>query len=148
MLGYNSRLDEIQAAVLLVKFKFLDQFIANRIEIAKTYTENLKDKVRTPSIPENLEHTFHQYCIETPLRDELMDYLSKHQIASAIYYPIPLHLQEAFRYLGYKEGDFPISEKVAKNILALPIGPTLTNEQQRYIIQVIKDFFAQKENKN
>ena len=144
ILGYNSRLDEIQATILLEKFKFLDIFIKKRIEIAKNYTEELKDFVKTPSMRENYEHTFHQYCIETPYRDELMDFLAKKQIASAIYYPIPLHLQKAFHYLGYNKGDFPIAEKAAQNILALPIGPTLTKEKQDYIITVIKRVFYQK----
>ena len=144
ILGYNSRLDEIQATILLEKFKFLDIFIKKRIEIAKNYTKELKDFVKTPNMVENYEHTFHQYCIETPYRDELMDFLAKKQIASAIYYPIPLHLQKAFHYLGYTKGDFPIAEKAAHNILALPIGPTLTKEKQDYIITVIKEFFIKK----
>jgi UDP-2-acetamido-2-deoxy-ribo-hexuluronate aminotransferase len=142
-LGFNSRLDEIQAAILLEKLKFLDMFIDKRIEIAKNYSEELKDLVKTPSILINHEHTYHQYCIETPYRKELMSFLEKNQIASSIYYPIPLHLQKAFDYLGYQKGDFPIAEKVANTILALPISPTLIKEKQDYIISVIKDFFNQ-----
>lgn len=144
MLGYNSRLDEIQAAILLEKFKFLDDFIEKRIEIAKRYNEQFKGLVRIPEILGDFEHTFHQYCIETAERDGLMDALEKNGVASAVYYPIPLHLQEAFRYLGYRKGDFPKAEKVAENIVALPIGPTLKKEQQDYIINVVKWFLAKK----
>lgn len=146
ILGYNSRIDEIQAAILLVKLNYLDSFLKKRIEIAKRYTEELKDLVKTPTILENFGHTFHQYCIETENRDELMEYLTKHQIASAVYYPIPLHLQKAFHSLGYKEGDFPIAEKAAQHILALPIGPTLTKEKQDYVIKVIKEFLSKNNN--
>jgi len=142
ILGYNSRLDEIQAAILLVKFKYLDELIDKRIQIAKRYTDELKGIVKTPKILKNREHTFHQYCIETPKRDELMEFLGKKQIATAVYYPIPLHLQKALDYLGYREGSIPNAEAAAKNILALPIGPTLTAEQQSYIIQSIKEFFT------
>ena len=144
MLGYNSRLDEIQAAILLEKLKYLDRFLERRIEIAEAYTEKLKKLVKTPEVIGNREHTFHQYCIETPYRDELMSHLTKYEIATAIYYPIPLHLQKAFEYLGYKKGDLPIAEKVAENILALPIGPTLTKEQQEYIITKVKEFFKER----
>lgn len=142
ILGYNSRLDEIQAAILLEKLKFLEAFLECRIKIAKTYTKNLKGLVKAPTILSDFGHTFHQYCIETPYRNELMDFLTKNQIATAIYYPLPLHLQKAFQYLGYKKRDFPVAEKVAENILALPISPTLTKEIQEYIIMKIKEFFA------
>lgn len=144
LLGYNSRLDEIQAAILLVKFKFLNDFIEKRILIAKRYNEKLKGIVKTPEVLGHFEHTFHQYCIETSERDELMVALEKNGVASAVYYPIPLHLQEAFRYLGYRKGDLPVAEKVAENILALPIGPTLSKEQQDYVVNVVKWFFAKK----
>lgn len=142
MLGYNSRIDEIQAAILLVKWKYLDSFIQNRIQIAKRYTDELKDVVKVPKVLHDREHTFHQYCIETSKRDALMEFLGNKQIATAVYYPIPLHLQKAFQYLGYKEGSLPNSEAAAKNILALPIGPTLTEKEQSCIIEAIQEFFA------
>lgn len=140
MIGMNSRLDEFQAAILLVKLYYLDIFLHKRREIAKRYTESLKDFLPTPKIPANREHTFHQYCIEHDARDALAAALSKNGIASAIYYPIPLHLQEAFHYLQYKNGDFPLAEKAAKRILALPIYPMLTFQQQDFIISTIQDF--------
>lgn len=140
-IGMNSRLDEFQAAILLVKFNFLDIFLHKRKEISKRYTMELNDIVKTPPLNENREHTFHQYCIELDNRDQLASFLQQNNISSAIYYPIPLHLQEAFYYLNHKKGDFPISEKAAENILALPIFPFMTFEKQDRVISTIKQFF-------
>ncbi|WP_068672718.1 DegT/DnrJ/EryC1/StrS aminotransferase family protein [Oceanobacillus sp. Castelsardo] len=140
LIGMNSRMDEFQAAVLLVKFNFLDIFLHKRKEVAKRYSEDLPSILRTPDKHNNREHTFHQYCIELDKRDELASFLNNKGIATAVYYPIPLHLQEAFDYLNYKLGDFPVAEKVAKRILALPISPTLTFRDQNYIISCVKHF--------
>ncbi|MFD2759997.1 DegT/DnrJ/EryC1/StrS family aminotransferase [Lentibacillus juripiscarius] len=140
LIGMNSRLDEIQAAILLVKLYYLDIFLHKRKEAANIYTENLKDLVKTPPIASSREHTFHQYCIESDKRDELALDLESNGIDSAIYYPIPLHLQPVFDYLHYKQGDFPIAEKVAERILALPISPTLSFQKQDYIITTIRRF--------
>lgn len=139
-IGMNSRLDEIQAAVLLLKLKHLDLFLHKRKEVAKRYTNSLQPYLKTPPVIETREHTFHQYCLEFDERDALAEHLEKKGIATAIYYPIPLHLQEAFYALDYKEGDFPIAEKVATKILALPICPFLTIENQMEIIASIKSF--------
>lgn len=139
-IGMNSRLDEFQAAILLVKLNYLDIFLHKRKEVARRYTESLHHLLKTPPISENRNHTFHQYCIELGSRDELASELKSKGIASAIYYPIPLHLQQAFDYLQYKKGDFPIAEKVAERILALPISPTLTFQSQDYVISTIKNF--------
>lgn len=139
-IGMNSRLDEIQAAILLVKLNYLDDFLNKRINIARRYTEKLKHLFKTPTVIENRRHTFHQYCIELNLRDELALELSNKGIGSAIYYPIPLHLQKAFQYLNYKVGDFPVAEKSSKRILALPIFPMLSVEQQEYIISTVIEF--------
>lgn len=141
MVGMNSRLDEFQAAILLVKLYYLNIFLHNRKQIAKRYTEKLGAYVKTPPIPKQKEHTFHQYCIELDQRDELAQFLDDHGIASAIYYPIPLHLQKAFHDLSYSKGDFPIAEKSAKRILALPIYPMMTFKQQDFIISTIEQFF-------
>ncbi|SES93580.1 hypothetical protein SAMN05421676_102154 [Salinibacillus kushneri] len=138
--GMNSRLDELQAAILLVKVSYLDTFLTKRKEIADRYTENFQDKITIPPMVKSREHTFHQYCIELDGREELISELKNHDIASAIYYPVPLHLQEAFRDLGYKEGDFPVAERVAKRIVALPIYPTLSKEKQDYVIDIVLDF--------
>ncbi|WP_449539526.1 DegT/DnrJ/EryC1/StrS family aminotransferase [Ferdinandcohnia sp. Marseille-Q9671] len=139
-IGVNSRLDEIQAAILIEKLKMLEFFLDNRREIANRYTLELSKIVKTPPMIKDRSHTFHQYCIQTEKRDELMDYLIKKGIASSIYYPIPLHLQKAFQYLNYQIGDFPISEKSAKEIVALPIFPMMNESQQEYIISAVKEF--------
>ncbi|WP_419151937.1 DegT/DnrJ/EryC1/StrS family aminotransferase [Aeribacillus alveayuensis] len=140
-IGYNSRLDELQAAILLEKLKYLDDFLIKRREIARRYTEELNQFVKTPSIYLNRTHTFHQYCIELDNRDELASYLIRQNIATAIYYPIPLHLQQAFLNLNYKKGDFPIAEKISNKILALPIYPLMDQMEQDKVIKAIKEFF-------
>ncbi|GAA0424571.1 MAG: DegT/DnrJ/EryC1/StrS family aminotransferase [Bacillota bacterium] len=139
-IGMNSRLDEFQAAILLIKLSYLDIFLHQRREVARRYTDNFKEFVKSPVIPNNKAHTFHQYCIELDKRDELALELRNYGIASAIYYPIPLHLQQAFHYLEYKEGDFPIAEKVANRILALPIYPMLSIQKQEYVIEKVLNF--------
>lgn len=139
-IGINSRLDEIQAAILLVKLQHLESFLSRRNEIAGVYTKELSGVVKVPSAEPTRLHTFHQYCIETEKRDQLAAHLYQSGISTAIYYPVPLHLQAAFSYLGYQEGDFPISERAAERILALPISPALKNDQQSAIIQAVKDF--------
>ncbi|MBM7632195.1 dTDP-4-amino-4,6-dideoxygalactose transaminase [Geomicrobium sediminis] len=136
-IGINSRLDEIQAAILLVKLNYLDLFLHKRQVIAKRYCEALSTVTQ---MPEMKGHTFHQFCFEVEERDALMSYLQKRGISSAVYYPIPLHLQEAFTHLGYKEGDFNVSENAAKHIVGLPISPELSMTDQEMIIQAVKDF--------
>ncbi|MGG0789888.1 DegT/DnrJ/EryC1/StrS family aminotransferase [Peribacillus simplex] len=143
-IGLNSRLDEIQAAILGVKFKRLDEWNNRRRELAKRYTERLTGLVCVQFFGEEGEHVFHQYCIESTHRDELAQFLKRKQIDTGVYYPIPLHLQQAFFYLGYKDGDFPVSESCSKKILALPINPMLTEKQQDQVILSIKDFFGAK----
>ncbi|QDP39300.1 DegT/DnrJ/EryC1/StrS family aminotransferase [Radiobacillus deserti] len=139
-IGMNSRLDELQAAVLQVKLKVLDTFLTKRKELAKRYTEHFEDKIWCPPIREDRSHTFHQYCIETDNRDALVSELDKNGIASAIYYPIPLHLQAAFQYLHYKKGDFPVAESKSKRVIALPIYPTLSYEKQDLVISTVLNF--------
>ena len=147
LIGMNSRLDEMQAAILLVKLYYLDIFLHKRKEVARRYTESLPEFLRKPNVPSSREHTFHQYCIELDERDKLAAELDKNHIASAVYYPQPLHVQEAFRYLNYKKGDFPIAERAASRILALPIYPMMTYEQQDYIISTIKKFLEGEQDK-
>jgi len=143
ILGINSRLDAIQAAILRVKLKYLSKWNKKRREKADYYSKNLKGvgDIVTPFIVPNQTHIFHQYTIRTRKRNELASYLKKQGIPTMIYYPLPLHLQPAFKYLGYKKGDFPESEKAAKEVLSLPIYPELKKEEQDYIIQKIKEFF-------
>ncbi len=136
LLGYNSRLDEIQAAILLVKLKDFQEDIKKKQRIAKRYIQSLKNFVKVPEYKEG--HTFHQFTIRTKKRDKLKDFLEKKGIQTRIYYPIPLHLTPLF---NYKKGTFPQSEKRAEEVLSLPIFPDLTENEVEYIISQIKKFF-------
>ena len=129
IVGYNYRLDTIQAAVLNVKLKELSKWNAQRNIIASVYTDNLKDtNLILPLINENRNHVWHQYVIRTEKRDALKEALSDLGIATALHYPIPLSLQPAFAYLGYKKGDFPIAESCSEEVLSLPMYPELSEE--------------------
>lgn len=142
--GYNSRLDEIQAAILRVKLKRLDEQNKLRRKNAWIYNELLKDvdEVITPFEAEYGKHVYHLYVIRTEKRDELQEYLKSNGIFTGLHYPIPLHLQKAYEYLGYKEGDFPVAEKYAKQILSLPMFPELTPKEIEKVTSEIKTFFA------
>lgn len=149
--GINSRLDELHAAILNVKFKYLDQWLEDRFRVARRYQElfnynNLLTKVTLPvedlnELSNHKEHTFHQYVILVKDRDNLQLHLTKNGIGTSVYYPLSLHLQECFLYLGYKENDFPASEYASKNVLALPMYPELTYDQQCYIVNKIAEFY-------
>lgn len=146
-IGINSRLDELQAAVLNVKFPHLDKWSNERARKAAIYDEQLLDSMSyeliPPSCREEARHIYHQYVIRVPThRDALMEHLKQHGVGTKVYYPIPLHRQECFAYLGYKEGEFPESERAACETLALPIYPELTETQQAYVIETIKSFKA------
>jgi len=141
--GINGRLDAIQAAVLSVKLKYLNDWSESRRWVASYYSEHLKElPIRLPKTESYNSHIFHQYVIATTQRDELIQYLKQQGIETAIYYPVPLHLQKCFEYLGYKEGDLPESEKASRETLALPIFPEITQKEQDYVIGHIKNFFA------
>ncbi|MBA2877230.1 dTDP-4-amino-4,6-dideoxygalactose transaminase [Anoxybacillus kamchatkensis] len=145
VLGYNSRLDELQAAILNVKFPHLDDWSKLRIEKANVYTEMLKELegvVTTPYIEEHNYHIFHQYTIRVQNRNELQKFLSDQGVSTMVYYPKPLHLQPVFEHLGYKEGDLPETEKAAEEVISLPMFPELKLEQQEYVVSKIKEFYA------
>ncbi len=144
IIGINGRLDTIQAAILLVKLKYIDEWNRNRIKIANRYSENLSKYVITPYIKNDRVAVFHQYTIRSKERDELIKYLNSNGIPTAIHYPIPLHLQEAFQYLGYKEGDLPVSEKISKDVMSLPMFPEMSEEVQDLVINSIKDFYEKR----
>lgn len=140
VIGYNSRLDEIQAGILRVKLKRIDEYNKKRRENARLYTEELKGvNIITPSEPDGYYHVFHQYSIRTSKRDSILNGLTKAGIASAIYYPVPLHLQESYKDLGYKKGDFPVSEAIASDIISLPMYPELTAGQIDEVCKTIKE---------
>lgn len=145
VLGYNSRLDEMQAAILNVKFPHLDKWSELRKEKAANYTkliqEQIGDAIITPFEEEHNYHVFHQYTIRVQNRDELQKYLQDQGVSTMVYYPKPLHLQPVFAELGYKEGDLPVTEKVAEEAISLPMFPELTIEQQQYVVEKIREFY-------
>jgi dTDP-4-amino-4,6-dideoxygalactose transaminase len=144
--GLNSRLDELQAAVLNVKMKYLDDWSNRRAELATNYTRLIEGagigfEVVTPFVREDGRHIFHQYVIRVPQhRDALMMHLKECGVGTKVYYPIPLHLQPCFEYLGYKEGAYPETERAATETFALPMFPELTEDQQVYVVESIKGF--------
>jgi dTDP-4-amino-4,6-dideoxygalactose transaminase len=146
--GLNSRLDALQAAVLRVKLRHLDAWSAARQRNAQQYDlmftdAGLDEVIETPFVRSNARHIFHQYVIRVrdDRRDALREHLRQWGIGTDVYYPLPLHLQECFAYLGYREGDFPLAESAALETLALPVYPELTPEQQDYVVSEIRSFF-------
>jgi dTDP-4-amino-4,6-dideoxygalactose transaminase len=151
-IGGNFRLDEMQAAVLAVKLPHLETWAAARRAAADFYgaelaRAGLSEKIAVPVEPYRERgltnhHVYHQYVIRTPMRDALREHLGKRQIGTAIYYPLGLHEQKCFAYLGYKKGDFPETERAARETLALPIYPEMSREAQRYVVSAIAKFFS------
>jgi len=147
MMGINSRLDALQARILNTKLKYLDEWAGRRRVVATKYSELLarlgeSGRVRLPQVGSEYHHVFHQYTISVESRDVLQAHLNSAGVASTVYYPIALHLQKVFAGLGYKEGDFPHSEKACKTVLSLPMFPELSNEQVAYVAETVKGFFA------
>ena len=144
-IGMNSRLDSLQAAILRVKLKKLNEWIEQRGKIAARYDEAFAEvPITTPKVAEGNNHTYHQYTIAVDNRDELLRHLSKKGIAARVYYPVPLHLQPCYKSLEYGIGSFPMSERVAEKVLSLPVYPELTDEKIKYIIQTVKDFIQER----
>ena len=155
-LGWNSRLDAIQAAVLQVKLKYVERWNEARRQRASRYDQLFAAAglTSTGGQPENAapiqlpltsaqaHHVFHQYVVRAFRRDELREFLTARKIGTEIYYPLPLHLQPCFTYLGYREGDFPQAERAAKEVLALPMFPELTEDEQRWVVKSIADFYC------
>lgn len=147
--GYCSRLDAIQAAILQVKLPALQDWNEGRRRNAAHYHELLADVaeigdqgIGLPGHERGNDHIYHQYTIRHPRRDALQQFLKAHDVDSEIYYPVPMHMHPAYAYLGFKEGDFPKSEKAAREVLSLPIHPELTEAQIRYVADLIREFAA------
>jgi dTDP-4-amino-4,6-dideoxygalactose transaminase len=139
IVGYNSRLDTIQAAILSVKLKYLDSWTAKRREHAAAYNAAFKGfDIITPMEEDFNYHIYHQYTIAVKNREKLSEALKENQIGHDIYYPVPLHLQKCFQFLGYTEGDLPIAERKAKDVISLPIYTELTDEEQNFVIETAK----------
>lgn len=142
VIGYNNRMDTLQAAVLQVKLKYLDAWNKKRQANAAYFNQQFKDlDIKTPFVPQYTTHIYHQYVLRlnTPSA-KLIEYLRNKGIDSRIYYPVPLHLQKCFKYLGYKKGDFPESEKASRCTLAIPVYPDLTKNEMDCIVSSIKEF--------
>lgn len=144
-IGVNSRLDTLQAAILRVKLRHLDRYSASRNEVADRYDEafGMLSRVKIPKRAKNSTHVFHQYTlqIEGGKRDELKAYLQEKGVPSMVYYPVPLHLQNAYLEFGYNEGDFPVAESLCKKVLSLPIHTEMNLDEQEFIIETVKSFF-------
>lgn len=140
-IGYNSRLDEVQAALLRVKLRHYGELIEGRKNIAELYLKGIKNSVISlPRVREGATHVWHQFVIHCEKRDKLMRYLSENGVDTIIHYPVPPHLQKAYKYLGYQEGDFPVTEKYAKEVLSLPIFDGMIKEEIEKVIDVINCF--------
>lgn len=142
VVGANSRLDELQAGLLRVKLKYLDDFIKERCDLACRYYNEIKNPlIQLPKLRPGADSSWHQFVVHVKeRRDELMKYLSENDIGCIIHYPIPPHLSEAYKYLGYKAGDLPITEEYANEVLSLPMYNGMTYEEQTYVIDVINRF--------
>jgi len=150
-IGWNSRLDSLQAAILEVKLRYLPQWNQQRRDHAARYDQlfhnanltasNVKEGIVLPFTDPRAGHIFHQYVIRAPRRNELRQYLTDHQIGSEIYYPLPLHLQTSLASIGYKQGDFPVSESAADEVLALPMYPELREDEQQTVVETIASFY-------
>lgn len=138
--GINSRLDEIQAAILRVKLKYLDRWNEERRKVAQLYDELLKDVCISPIENNGCRHVYHLYVVRTRHRESLQSSLKENEIDTLVHYPVPIHLQEAYKNLQYREGDFPVTEKLSKEIVSLPIHPNLSEGNIRYISQKIHEY--------
>lgn len=143
IIGHNMRLDELQAAFLCVKLKHLEQWTAQRQEIASWYQSELEGTgdLVLPYIHPGATHVFHLYVVRTAYRNELQNYLSDAEIGSLIHYPIPPHLQEAYQVMGFKKGDFPVAEELAATSLSLPLWPGMSRAQVSTVCETIKAYF-------
>jgi UDP-2-acetamido-2-deoxy-ribo-hexuluronate aminotransferase len=138
-IGINGRLDALQAAILNVKMNHFDAEVAKRIEVGERYSALLNDAdVITPTVMSDRNSMYAQYSVRVKNRERMMQKLNDKGVPTAVHYPIPLHLQEALSYLGYKKGDFPLSELVGTEIMSLPMSPFLTTEQQDFVVNAIK----------
>ncbi|MCX6038389.1 MAG: DegT/DnrJ/EryC1/StrS family aminotransferase [Chloroflexi bacterium] len=138
--GWNGRLDALQCAILDIKLKKLDEWNERRRQAARWYQERLagNEKIITPTVPAGREHIYHLYVVSLPDRDKAMKELGAHEIGCGLHYPIPLHLQAAYRDLGYCQGDFPVTEAVANSVLSLPMFPHITEDMVDYVCKELK----------
>ena len=142
-IGYNSRLDSLQAAILRVKLRKLDKWLEGRRVVAARYDASFSDMdIIVPKVAEGNTHTYHQYTIAVAKRNELIKHLNEKGIAARVYYPVPLHSQPCYKDLGYSGGSFPVAEEMTEKILSLPVYPELSDEQVEYIVSTVKEFYG------
>ena len=141
VVGYNSRLDELQAGLLRIKLSHLDELTAQREHIATRYLNEIKNsKIELPKLREGSTSVWHLFVVKTDERDRFQNYLKDNEIETVSHYPIPPHLSKAYEYLGYKKGDYPITEKYAETVLSLPLYNGMTDEEQSYVIGIINKY--------
>lgn len=141
VVGANSRLDELQAALLRVRLKYMDELTKEKVEIAERYSTCIKNsKIKLPELVGNTIGVWHQYVIRCDEREQLIGYLNEKEIGTIIHYPIPPHLAEAYRYLGHEKGFLPITENLAETVLSIPIYNGMTQEEQDYVIEALNQF--------
>ena len=140
--GFNSRLAPLQAAFLRVKLRHLEEWNLRRKKVAAAYREGLESvpELILPFVPDNLEPAWHLFVVQHPRRDALQEHLTRHGIGTLIHYPVPPHLSEAYAEMGFKVGDFPVTERLARTVLSLPFGPHIPMEQVQAVIKAVKDF--------
>jgi dTDP-4-amino-4,6-dideoxygalactose transaminase len=147
--GVNSRMDALQAAILRVRLRHIETWTEERMEAARRYgllfaERGLGEHIVLPSTTEGNRHTYHQYVIRASRRDNLQKFLASKGVTTRVYYPISLHLQPCFAYLGYNKGDFPVSEKLSEEVLALPMFPEITGDEQERVANGIAEFYGQR----
>ena len=145
--GYNGRLDALQAGILRRKLPYLSEWNTSRCEAARNYNklfQPMADRITTPYEPSWSRAVYHLYVIRTQDRDTLQQHLTEEHIGTGIHYPVPLHLQKAYSSLGYRQGDFPVTERTSSEILSLPMYPQLRLEQQQSVVNKVMDFVSAK----
>lgn len=144
LVGTNSRLDALQAAVLRVKLRHLDRWAEARSRHAAVYDAALADcpGVTTPRVTPGNHHVYNQYTLRVERRDELRRWLQERGVGSGVYYPVPLHLQECFRELGYREGDLPVTERLCREVVSLPVYPELGEERATRVAEAVREFYG------
>ena len=141
VVGTNSRLDELQAGLLRVRLSHMEELTGEKIRIGERYDRELSNEAfQLPERRDGANHVFHQYVIRTDRREELMKYLDEKGIGTIIHYPIPPHLAQAYEYLGFKKGDFPVTEQIASEVLSIPMYNGMTEEEQAYVIEALNAF--------
>ncbi|MBI5144519.1 MAG: DegT/DnrJ/EryC1/StrS family aminotransferase [Candidatus Omnitrophica bacterium] len=142
VIGYNSRLDNLQAAILNVKLRYLNRWIDARIKNAEFFNKRLEGlPLTTPFVPKGYRHSYHLYILSCAEKEEIEKYLIRSGIETRTYYPVPLHMQKCFKYLGYKRGAFPEAERASRHTFSIPVYPELTDREKKFIIGTIRRFF-------